>query len=234
MRTSLSSTATDYMRTNKCDEYSIIKIKEKSVNTWDGGFLMIIFALEVVSNDKIKIGEPVEYSADHISSSKNLLQLDLSYKNTLKFTQGKMNQLIERFPRMVPHQEVIHNLIDECKHPVDLIPVGHYQKPSSSDTVVTTGEELNNVKEEIMIVQALNKKRACHCKNSQDNVFYLKREMFKERKHNYLSKLRQEPSIQHITIDDSSLVKNDPSCKTFSILFDSPTNVVDSIFVFWI
>ena len=64
MKTSLSSTATNYLRANKCDKYSIIKIKEKSVNTWDGGFLMIIFALEVVSNNKIKIGF-IQFSVWH-------------------------------------------------------------------------------------------------------------------------------------------------------------------------
>ena len=121
MKTFLSSTATNYLRANKCDEYSIIKIKENSVNTWDGGFLMIIFAIEMISNGKIKIGDPVEYSASHISSSKKLLYLDVSYKDTLKFTQGKMNQSIERFPSIVSHQQAIHNLIDVCKHPVDLI-----------------------------------------------------------------------------------------------------------------
>ena len=91
---------------------------------------------------------------------------------------------------------------------------------------------MDNTKEEKMIVQALNKKQSFCCKNSQENVFYLQRELFKERKQNYLSKLRQEPSMQHITIDDSTIVKKDPSCKKFSILFDSPTNVVDSIFDF--
>ena len=143
-----------------------------------------------------------------------------------------MNQSIERFPSIVAHEQASQNLIDVCNHPVDLISEGHYQKPTLSDTGDTIGEEMDNNKEEKMIVQALNKKRSFRCKNSQENVFYLQRELFKERKQNYLSKLRREPSMQHITIDDSTIVEKGPSCKTFFILFDSPTNVVDSIFDF--
>ena len=81
--------------------------------------------------------------------------------------EWKINKSILRFPDMVSHQQTIHNLIDMCKYPVDLITEGHYQKPSPSDTVDTNCDQLHKLNKETIIIQALNKKQTYVCKNSQ-------------------------------------------------------------------